>query len=194
MTYDDSAMSYAFRQTVVDGSIFFQAPRTLKRKRVLMNEDIDDPTAPDFFAEICPGDKGRFLEYQRNLDCSAQDMAICNIRQNPSWAMRACAGLPTFVPTLLRKSKLVLLKKGSIKDARLALPIEHMAMQCFPVLIGSAHHMAADFPFREDSGMGLQTTGGVFTNSHVISMSGNAMNFHQLMAVMLFKLATTHRI
>jgi hypothetical protein len=50
------------------------------------------------------------------------------------------------------------------------------------------------FPFREDSGMGWQTTRGLFTDSHVVSVSGNEMDFHHFMAVMLVKLATTHRI
>jgi hypothetical protein len=67
------------------------------------------------------------------------------------------------------------LTKGALKQAKLALPIEHLAMQCFPVLISSSHDCADDFPFAEDSGLQLQTIALPFNDSQVVAMAGNAM-------------------
>ena len=74
------------------------------------------------------------------------------------------------------------------------MPVEHLAIQCFPVLTSSSHDRADDFPFAEDSGLQLQTTALPFNDSQVIAMAGDAKNLFQLMAVMLFKLATTRRV
>ena len=101
--------------------------------------------------------------------------------------------LSIHVPTLLRKSKLVLLKKGGVANSRLATPTEHLAMQSFPCLVPD---YIKDFPFKsgKDYGLDGNQVRKPFTDSHVVSVAGNAMNYHQLVSVMLFKLATTTRI